>query len=238
MVLAFQERVAKLRPSEAKVAAFVGLRPHIAAEMTLSELASGAGVSEPTVLRFCRAVGCGSFQEFKRGLLLDLDRRGPGRNGLLALRTAASGEDAFDLAARTLTSASRVVVVGGPGLLQVARDVAARLRSFGVDARARSGALGQRLVHARTVVWHLHPLKELGDGSAEGAGSIIAMRAGSEAAEAPPTGSMIVVPVPTSSADVCDSLCVVEAALGVLLRVSEVAKRLQSLPTPIGGVVA
>ena len=33
--------------------------------MRIVDLAAAAGVSEPTVIRFCRAIGCDGFQSFK-----------------------------------------------------------------------------------------------------------------------------------------------------------------------------
>jgi RpiR family carbohydrate utilization transcriptional regulator len=56
---------AKLRPAERRVAAVVGERRAEVPRMSIAELAAAAGVSEPTVHRFCRAIGCAGFPEFK-----------------------------------------------------------------------------------------------------------------------------------------------------------------------------
>ena len=51
-----------LRKSERKVAEFVLKEPLGVIRMRIVDLAQRAGVSEPTVVRFCRAVGCLVFR--------------------------------------------------------------------------------------------------------------------------------------------------------------------------------
>ncbi|MDE0480027.1 MAG: SIS domain-containing protein [Gammaproteobacteria bacterium] len=55
----------QLRKSEAKVANFVLENVTDVLAMRVVDLAEHAGVSDPTVIRFCRAVGCNGFQAFK-----------------------------------------------------------------------------------------------------------------------------------------------------------------------------
>ena len=55
----------RLRRSEQKVARFVLRNPEEVILMRITDLASEAQVSEPTVVRFCRAMGMAGFQEFK-----------------------------------------------------------------------------------------------------------------------------------------------------------------------------
>ena len=62
----------RLRKSELKVADFVLRNPLAVIRMRIVDLAEKAGVSEPTVVRFCRAVGCGGFQDFKLALAQQL----------------------------------------------------------------------------------------------------------------------------------------------------------------------
>ena len=54
-----------LSPAERRVAEVVATDYQATTRMTISELASKAGVSQPSVTRFCRSVGCSSFGEFK-----------------------------------------------------------------------------------------------------------------------------------------------------------------------------
>lgn len=60
-----QELQTTLRPSEQRVAQQVLAQPHQTVELSIAALAAQAGVSEPTVMRFCRALGCSGYQEFK-----------------------------------------------------------------------------------------------------------------------------------------------------------------------------
>lgn len=60
-----------MRPSEAKLARLVLSNPVGAVELTMDEIARKAGVSAPTVARFCAAVGCSGFREFKIRLAQD-----------------------------------------------------------------------------------------------------------------------------------------------------------------------
>ncbi|MBE0482069.1 MAG: SIS domain-containing protein [Bacterioplanes sp.] len=54
-----------LRKSERKVAEYVLAAPEHVMHMRIVDLAQEAQVSEPTIVRFCRAIGCNGFQEFK-----------------------------------------------------------------------------------------------------------------------------------------------------------------------------
>ena len=55
----------QLRKSETKVANYVLEHVNDVLDMRVVDLAEQAGVSDPTVIRFCRAVGCNGFQAFK-----------------------------------------------------------------------------------------------------------------------------------------------------------------------------
>ena len=61
-----------MRKSERKVAEFILGNPAEVINMRIVDLARRADVSEPTVVRFCRAVGCKGFQEFKLALAQQL----------------------------------------------------------------------------------------------------------------------------------------------------------------------
>lgn len=64
-----------MRPSERLVANFVLGRPSVVIYMSIADLAERADVSEPTIMRFCKAIGCLGFMEFKLALVRDLERR-------------------------------------------------------------------------------------------------------------------------------------------------------------------
>ncbi|MCT7359370.1 MAG: transcriptional regulator [Thalassobium sp.] len=57
--------IPSLRKSEVKVAEYVLRSPQQVMHMRIVDLAQEAQVSEPTIVRFCRGIGCNGFQEFK-----------------------------------------------------------------------------------------------------------------------------------------------------------------------------
>jgi RpiR family carbohydrate utilization transcriptional regulator len=68
IVSRIQRAEPELSPAERQVAAAVQLDFEAATRLTIAELAAKAGVSQPTVTRFCRSVGCASFNDFKISL--------------------------------------------------------------------------------------------------------------------------------------------------------------------------
>lgn len=66
------DTMAVLRKSERKVAEYVLNHQQDVIHMRVIDLAKNAEVSEPTVIRFCRAIGCNGFQEFKLTLAQQL----------------------------------------------------------------------------------------------------------------------------------------------------------------------
>lgn len=61
-----------LRKSELKVAEHVLADAASVIHSSMADLAQAVGVSEPTIVRFCRAVGCGGFQDLKLKLAQSL----------------------------------------------------------------------------------------------------------------------------------------------------------------------
>ncbi len=59
----------KLTKAEAKLADYVLRHKQDIQHMLISELALASGISEATVTRFCRTIGCGGFPEFKREIV-------------------------------------------------------------------------------------------------------------------------------------------------------------------------
>ena len=66
------ENQASLRKSEAKVANYVLANANEVIKMRIVDLASKSEVSEPTVIRFCKAIGFDGFQSFKLQLAQQL----------------------------------------------------------------------------------------------------------------------------------------------------------------------
>jgi RpiR family transcriptional regulator, carbohydrate utilization regulator len=72
-------RVEQLRnefsKSEQQIADLLLRDPHAFARLNVKEIASKVNVSEPTVVRFCRRVGCEGFKDFKIQIIQDLAYR-------------------------------------------------------------------------------------------------------------------------------------------------------------------
>ena len=69
-----RKKYMQLRPSERRVADVLLNQPHTpqdTAAMTIEWLAQAAGVSQPTVIRFAKALGLDGFRELKTALLLE-----------------------------------------------------------------------------------------------------------------------------------------------------------------------
>lgn len=62
----------ELNPSEAKVARYVLSVPAEIIHQSIAAVAKESEVSEPTVMRFCRSIGCKGYQDLKLGLAASL----------------------------------------------------------------------------------------------------------------------------------------------------------------------
>ncbi len=89
---AIRSQLDTLSKSERKVALTILKNPELALAENLSALARNAQVSEPTVVRFCRAVGYDGWQEFKLKLAQNVALALPGADQPLA-----HGDLAIDL---------------------------------------------------------------------------------------------------------------------------------------------
>ena len=69
MSFLIEANYASLRASEKKAADYILENPEAAAGMGLSCLAQKAGVSQPTVVRFAKALGFKGYKEFQHCLL-------------------------------------------------------------------------------------------------------------------------------------------------------------------------
>jgi RpiR family carbohydrate utilization transcriptional regulator len=135
--------VDSLGPAELRLAEVIQDDPHSVTKMSISTLAARAEVSDPTVIRFCRRLGCNGFPDFKLRLAQGIVQGTPyvhreigeGDSTKVITRkifgstiaTLASVLEAFDLAAadkaiQALARAHRLDFFGtGPSSI-VARD--------------------------------------------------------------------------------------------------------------------
>ena len=89
-----------LRKSEQKVADVVIADPDGSVQSSIQAIAARATVSEPTVIRFCRALDCVGFQQFKLRLAQDLASR-----GTFFYQDVAAGDSSRELANKILDGA-------------------------------------------------------------------------------------------------------------------------------------
>ncbi|MDR6291374.1 RpiR family carbohydrate utilization transcriptional regulator [Inquilinus ginsengisoli] len=99
---------ASLRPSEQRVAEAVLADPGGATHASIAELARRAQVSEPSVTRFCRALGCDSVRDFKVKLAQNLAVASP---YLQRRPQEGAPDDVAQLADRVLDSVIEAVTV-------------------------------------------------------------------------------------------------------------------------------
>ena len=95
-----------LRPSELKVARAVVADPAVAVRANMAALAASAGVSEPTVMRFCNAFGFDGFQSFRFALAEALAIGMPVTHSAISLDDSVA-DIAMKIFDHTLTSLDR-----------------------------------------------------------------------------------------------------------------------------------
>ncbi len=146
---------------EQKVANFVSAHLEEISGMTIAELAGAVGVSTPTVVRFCRSMGCDGFREFKlrlaQNLAVSLQYLAPSHRDVSEGGAGAVDQvlgalyatvnvmrqqivpERMDAAVQALTEAGQIVVAGvGGGSTMVAQEAANRMFRLGIPAVAVS----------------------------------------------------------------------------------------------------
>jgi RpiR family carbohydrate utilization transcriptional regulator len=149
----------QLRPSERKLADYVIDAPREVLDLSMTEVAARAGVSQPTIARFCHALGFSGFREFKirlaQAVAADLpavyrdvrpDEPVPGVaekvldrtiGALLQVRNNLSN-DAVAAAIDLLATASRIEFYGAGGSGIAAQDIQHKFFRLGMPSVAYS----------------------------------------------------------------------------------------------------
>ncbi|HMQ57336.1 MAG TPA: MurR/RpiR family transcriptional regulator [Rhizobiaceae bacterium] len=167
IVSRMQRVLRDLSQAERRVADIVSADYEAATRMTIADLAQRADVSQPTVTRFCRSVGCASFAEFKISLATTLtvaaaylksDRVFDDDIGHLAqsimLRAAGSVRECLDQldtavlgqAIEALAASRRIDLYGqGGGSAAMIEDMKLRLFRLGLPVAAYVDGHQQRM---------------------------------------------------------------------------------------------
>jgi RpiR family carbohydrate utilization transcriptional regulator len=158
-----------LRKSERKVADMVAQNPEFLMHSTMAAVAEAAGVSEPTVMRFCMGLGFDGFQSFKIALAqalalgipvthsaIDDDDSVPELitkifdHTLTSLDRARRNLDttAIEAAVRELVAARQILLIGFGASGIIATDAAQKFALFGVPCTAPTDAHQQFMAAA------------------------------------------------------------------------------------------
>ena len=125
-----------LRRSERKVADLVLARPEDVIHMRIVDLAAAAEVSEPTVVRFCRAIDCSGFQSFKLALAQSIAK--PGSSEPFELNEQDTARDytykVFDSTIETLMRVRDTLDAGAIEEAVAALSRAKRVEFYGFGA--------------------------------------------------------------------------------------------------------
>ncbi len=156
-----------LSPAERRVADIVTSDYEAATRLTIAELADRADVSQPTVTRFCRSLGCASFTEFKISLATTLtvasaylksERVFDDDAGQIArtvmIRAASAVRECLDQidtaligkAIEAIAASRRIDIYGqGGGSAAMAEDAKLRFFRLGIPVSAYSDGHQQRM---------------------------------------------------------------------------------------------
>lgn len=156
-----------LRRSDRKVADTVLADPHRILTATVAETADLAKVSQPTVIRFCAAIGCQGFQDFKLQLARSLALGTPATHSVLQASDTIGGIAAkifeytitsldwarhhldivaLERAVDVLTAARRIEFFGFGASGIVAQDAQQKFPLFGVPCGAEADSHQQIMV--------------------------------------------------------------------------------------------
>jgi RpiR family transcriptional regulator, carbohydrate utilization regulator len=154
-----RELSSTLAPAEAKVAQLALAQPSTFIQTAVIDIAAQAGVSQPTVVRFCRSMGATGLRDFKLRLAAALQIKSAGPHpsvnpedsmadlsvkvleaGVQAIRAVGSTLDMriLEQVLRALKQARRVDFVGIGQSALVAQDAKQKFFRFGLHCEAYS----------------------------------------------------------------------------------------------------
>ncbi|AMO54366.1 transcriptional regulator [Endozoicomonas montiporae] len=149
-IIAVQQGYSSLRRSEKKVADFVLTHPHDSLNSSIADLAKKAEVSEPTVIRFCKAIGCSGYQDFRLKLaktMGSIDTATP----QFAEFSLNPGDSLEDLSRKVFDSSIREILQVKQALdfrlIETATRVIARARRVEFFGFGASGIVAQDAQH-------------------------------------------------------------------------------------------
>ncbi len=135
-----------LRPSEQRVASFILGAPNRVTGMAIGELAEAVGVTDPTIARFCQALGYSGFKAFKVALAKSLARGVPYVHTDVSLSDSSADVVAkvFDRSIATLIAMRNQV---DPKLFERAAEALSRARRIEFYGVGNSGVVALDAQH-------------------------------------------------------------------------------------------
>ncbi|WP_414475305.1 MurR/RpiR family transcriptional regulator [Microvirga sp. M2] len=151
-----------LTAANARIATFVVSHPEATSQLSIAELAQRVGVSEPTVIRFCRKMGYAGFREFRQDLVQNISQQGspPEVPAITSYDTIEQAADkAFALTIRALEQVRKSLPLEAIRHAAVAILKARWVHVFGFGASATVAADAQHKLYrlAAMVVAHADP---------------------------------------------------------------------------------
>lgn len=157
----------RLSKSDKKLANIIGKNPAEVIHQSIAVLASSAGVSEPTVNRFCHKMGCDGYPDFKLRLAQEISS-----NGQLFVENLSADDDssmvikkimssiqasiqslansidpqALDSAANLISTCKTVNFFGMGASSSVALDAQHKFFRFGIPVIAHTDYINQRMM--------------------------------------------------------------------------------------------
>jgi RpiR family carbohydrate utilization transcriptional regulator len=169
LIDSLRNHLSRLSRQEAAVALTILVDPEEILLMPLNQLAERAGVSQPTVIRLCRTIGCEGYAELKLRLAQSLGTGTPYISAVVepgdmpaaytgkifdasisALQSARNGLDvrSVERAVRLLARARRVVTFGLGGSAPIALDAQHKLSRFSTPCQAVTDPVFARMLLA------------------------------------------------------------------------------------------
>lgn len=164
-----------LRPSETKVADYILKNSKEVSKTSLAKLSNEINVSQPTIVRFVKAIGYTSYREFKDNIIADisLNLEEYSTNSLYGLNLKKEDNiksipkkaintnisilketlrsislDSYQEAIDTIVKSNRIAVFGIENSATVASDLSNKLMYLGLDVRYNSDVYMQNLCAA------------------------------------------------------------------------------------------
>lgn len=144
MPLQFPQSPEKLTPAERRLLEFIESHREEFLFMTIGQLSADLGVSEATISRFARHLGCQDFKQLKNQVLAQNHLEGPA--GKLARTVLADGEfDPRRYLMQQQTCLQKTVEALDPAVFGTALEALLSARRVFIQAKSASASMGQLL---------------------------------------------------------------------------------------------